>query len=101
MLLPSDPRTYQFEWINFSVFKTSNVTFSEELIAYWLSFVHTFKHILVHTKCNERAQHAEAPGGEDMSLVRLSRVEDGKDEAERCGVVASLVDQAQVWGRGM
>lgn len=91
----------------FSTFDTSEIAFSEELIAYWLSFVRTFDpnvHKLERAPVwgrytaggRNRIVLNEAPDGADVNAVSGSHVEIEEDEAaERCQVVAGLVDEME------
>ncbi|KAJ3568347.1 hypothetical protein NP233_g5780 [Leucocoprinus birnbaumii] len=91
----------------FSTFNPSEITFSEELIAYWLSFVRTFDpsiHKLARApvwreytaRRRNRIVLNEAPEGADVDSVSGSHMEvEEEDAAERCQVVAGLVDEME------
>ncbi|KAF5359514.1 hypothetical protein D9756_002972 [Leucocoprinus leucothites] len=91
----------------FSTFNPSEIAFSEELIAYWLSFVRTLNpntHKLDRAPAwplysvakRNRVVLNEAPDGSDVDTISGSHGEiESEEEVQRCSVVAGLVDQMQ------
>ncbi|KAJ3571983.1 hypothetical protein NP233_g3398 [Leucocoprinus birnbaumii] len=91
----------------FSTFNPSEIAFSEELIAYWLSFVRTLNpntHKLGRSPSwpsysvqrRNRIVLNEAPAGSSVDTVSGSHGEIEMDEeVQRCMVVAGLVNQMQ------
>ncbi|XP_006458978.1 hypothetical protein AGABI2DRAFT_200866 [Agaricus bisporus var. bisporus H97] len=90
----------------FFALNPSEITFSEELIAYWLSFVRELdpnSHKLARSPIwaqytSEKRNRIVLNAASDRSNVIKtsgSHVELGDDELERCKVAASLVEQMQ------
>jgi len=91
----------------FSTFNPSEIAFSEELIAYWLSFVCTLNpnNRKLHRaptwpshNLNTRSRLVlnEAPAGEDVNTMSGSHSElESEEEVRRCLVIADLVGQMQ------
>ncbi|KAF9449740.1 alpha/beta-hydrolase [Macrolepiota fuliginosa MF-IS2] len=86
---------------------TTETAFSKELIAYWLSFVHTLNpnaHKLERAPVwpqftadgRERVVLTAASNSVDADTVSGSGIEvEGEDEVRRCGIVAGLAEQLQ------
>jgi len=91
----------------FSTFNPSEIAFSEELIAYWLSFVRTYNPNTFRldrapvwgqytSKHRNRIVLNEAPVGADVNTVSGSHMEiEGNGAAKRCQIVAGLVDEME------
>ncbi|KXN83802.1 Acetylcholinesterase [Leucoagaricus sp. SymC.cos] len=91
----------------FLTLNPSEIAFSEELIAYWLSFVRTQDpntHKLARAPAwssysvekRNRIVLNEAPEGADINTVSGSHAEiESQEEADRCSLIASLVGEMQ------